>query len=471
MVRISRRTQYAFLALAAGCVARAQLTNLPDLEDATTAAAAEPTAPADDDASETTAEADAGSAAEPTPSADDDASETTADPDASSAAGTTAEATAIGGESASDESTPTDAETTIAEQSASAGTTAAPTPVETTEGATSASNSIFHLTGVPTIAGAGIPELVIPYTAGAPFMQKSTLPEGTVFIVVGAVLAFLGACVLLWRAMIAWSINRSVRRSALASIRGSEKNGSVWGGGTYQPAKKNGSFYHDPNGSSMSLDNLTSAGKPIKANPFRDHEDPRKSAQPTANLFFSPTAGARNSVVNLQSTPNWSSAAGNRSSSHLPAGYYASPAAAPPTSATLGNPHLSASNINPYNRNSHYSMTSRADHSPPPTPYRNSSRDGGAPPPAMGGAGLRPPSSRDGPQHKNSYIESARQGHNNTLYAAPSSSSLMVGTGGTTRPGSSGGAGTDSDLGGSRAPSAYLDEIFDNHGNGPMRGL
>jgi hypothetical protein len=70
--------------------------------------------------------------------------------------------------------------------------------------------SAFHLTGLPTIAGAGIPTLVIPFTANAPFMQKSSLPEGTFFIAVGAVLAFLGAGVLLWRLLVAWSINRSV---------------------------------------------------------------------------------------------------------------------------------------------------------------------------------------------------------------------------------------------------------------------
>ncbi|TKA72127.1 hypothetical protein B0A49_04429, partial [Cryomyces minteri] len=75
-------------------------------------------------------------------------------------------------------------------------------PATATFGGSTAStttNSVFHLTGLPTIEGAGIPTLVIPYTAGAPFMQKSVLPQGTVFICVGAILGFLGACVLAWR--------------------------------------------------------------------------------------------------------------------------------------------------------------------------------------------------------------------------------------------------------------------------------
>ncbi|GAB7359266.1 hypothetical protein MBLNU230_g5923t1 [Neophaeotheca triangularis] len=429
MARMSKRMQYLLLALAAGSIVRAQLTDLPDIGDVTATPDPEPT-PTEDAATESTAEPTEESATAPP--------ETTSE----------------------EEPSQTDAATTTADDT-EAMVTATPTQsdFETTGGGSSTTGNVFHISDAPTIAGAGIPTLVIPYTADAPFMQKSTMPEGTVFIVVGAVLAFLGACVLLWRGLIAWSINRSVRKAALASIRGSEKHASVWGGGSYQPAKKNGDFYNDTNGSSMSLDHLTSAGKTSKSNPFRDPEDHRKSTQPPPNLFFSPTAEARNSVINLQSGPN----AGNRSSSHLPAGYYASPGAAPPASTTLGNPHLSGSNLTPYNRNSHYSMT-RGDHSPPTSSYRNSSRDRVQ---STGGAGLRPPSSRDGPQ-RNSYIESARHGHN-SLYAAPSSSSLMVGTGGTGRPTSSG--AHDSDLGGSRAPSAYLEDLFENHGNGPMRGL
>ena len=44
-------------------------------------------------------------------------------------------------------------------------------------------------------------------------------------------------------------------------------------------------------------------------------------------------------------------------------------------------------------------------------------------------------------------------GHN--LYSQTSSSSLAVGN------------GHDSSLPGSRAPSAYLEDLFENHGNGP----
>jgi hypothetical protein len=292
----------------------------------------------------------------------------------------------------------------------------------------------------------GIPTLYIPYTADAPFMQKSNLPEGTVFIAVGAVLGFLGACVLMWRGMVAWSINRSVKRAALASIRGSEKNGgsSAWGGSTgYAPAK--GALYKDV-GSSLSLDALTSAGKPLK-------HDGKRDSTPPAGLFFSPTS---------QATPGHANNP-NRNSSYLPAGYYASPnaqAAGGASSTTVGG------GLAPYNRHSTLGPSPPTSPVIPPqsrgsTQYRASSRDG-----------LRAPASRDGYNSvRNSFMDGTPRGgaRNSTyggsqhgFYMQPGDSSLMVDVGAHASGRSSG-----DNLPGSRAPSAYLDELFDNHGNGP----
>ncbi|KAK3053197.1 hypothetical protein LTR09_005823 [Extremus antarcticus] len=334
-------------------------------------------------------------------------------------------------------------------------------------------DAAIHLTGIPTIAGAGIPTLVIPWTAGAPFMQQSSLPQGTFFIAVGATLAFLGACVILWRLMVAWSVNRSVKRTAmLASMGGpSEKGGrttsSYWGGssgGGYNrmassagPGGKGGYYKDSAYESTVSLDNLTSAGKPMKPH-FRDSAIERSSTgtgAPPGNLFFSPTAQA---VSQRDSTQNL-----NRNSSYMPSGYYASPSA----QAAGGNSNIAiGGNLAPgsYGNTNRYSATSGP--SPPASPglppqtrssYRQSasrdsmglraqSRDGLR---AQSRDGLRAPSSRDGlGSNRNSAY----------LYAQPSSSSLMVGGQSvsdlTTAPNS-------------RAPSAYLEELFDNHGSGP----
>ena len=408
MARSSRRLVQAaaLLLLLAPLTVHAQLTDVPDLTTAT------------DDA--TSAESTGETTAESTGDSDETTAETTAN---------TAQATATTDDG--DETRTTGFEATATDGTATV--TNAPSLT------TGDSTSVFHLiSNAPTIAGAGIPELFIPWTAGAPFQQKSSLPEGTVFIAIGAILAFCGACALLWRGMVAWSINRSVKRAALASVGAGEKN--TWGGssGYRSVSQKQSSLYKDV-GSSMSLDQLTSAGKPMKPH-FRDSTMERHDTPP-ADLFFSPTAKVSNRESKLS----------HRNSGYMPSGYYASPnshAAGGAPGTTLGGDG-SHHSIAPYaNRNSYMNMT---EPSPPESPslpatrsshgYRGS-RDG-----------LRAPPSREG---RKSYLSAEpRSGHSSALYAQPSSSSLMVGS------------QSVSDLGGSRAPSQYLDELFDNHGNGP----
>jgi hypothetical protein len=331
--------------------------------------------------------------------------------------------------SVSEESTSTTASSTRSSSSSATSTKDASTTDSsssaTSTGAsktTSSGTIVAGPTDLPTIAGAGIPTMVVPYTANAPFMQHSTLPQGTVFIVVGAVLAFLGACVLFWRALVAWSINRSVKQAAIASIAGNDKS-KTWGGSSsgYNPVK--GNLYKDA-GSNMSLEALNAAGKPLKP-------DSSRKQPPPDGLFFSPTAHHRMSDANLASSrPVSQVMMGNRSSTYLPAGYYANSAAQAGGGAgatTIGG------NLAPYARNSTY------ENSPPTTPgHNNNSRN----------SYLRA-SSRDGlGGSRNSYLDpSARPGHTSASYS--------------TQPQSNDG------LPGSRAPSAYLEDLFDNHGAGP----
>lgn len=260
------------------------------------------------------------------------------------------------------------------------------------------------------------------------------MPEGTVFIAVGAVLAFMGACVLLWRGLVAWSITRSVKRAAMASIRGHDKVGAPgWSSGAVYGAGKHVYNKEYDNGSSMSLDALTSAGKPIKQ--FKEDHDKRQSSAPPQGLFFSPTAHASNRAS--------SAAFDNRSSTYLPAGYYAAPAegAAGNRASAVG------SSLAPYARHG-----AVATPSPPHTPRATSgyygSRDG-----------LRQNDALRASSRDSAGAALSRDGYGNErnsfMYQQPSSSSLAVGTGGyhsTER------------LSGQRAPSAVLDDMFQNHG-------
>ncbi|KAF1815846.1 hypothetical protein P152DRAFT_389913 [Eremomyces bilateralis CBS 781.70] len=187
------------------------------------------------------------------------------------------------------------------------------------------SNSAFKLTGLPTIAGAGIPTMIVPNTAQAPFMQKSNLPEGTVFIVVAAILGFLAFCVLVWRASIAWSLKQSVRRAAMAQTLPDSKALLAPGGAPNAPGSRGRVYPHgtaNNMSSSLSLEKLSNAGKGtslMKDNPKRKSTGPAPG--PSTSLFFSPTAGA-GIHTSTSPVPGISPSATRTPSAYLPAGYY-----------------------------------------------------------------------------------------------------------------------------------------------------
>lgn len=157
--------------------------------------------------------------------------------------------------------------------------------------------------GLPSLPGGfSYPAPSVPPTANAPFMQKSSVPEGTIFIAVGAVLGFVALVVLAWRALVAWSVNRSVKRAALQSYSADAK--SLLG-----PRRKS-AMYSQTRGSSISLEKLG-------PNHHRSVTATSKGHTPNASLFFSPTAGAG------MHTPM------NRQSGYMPAGYYAAGNATP----------------------------------------------------------------------------------------------------------------------------------------------
>jgi hypothetical protein len=315
---------------------------------------------------------------------------------------------------------------------------AAPSPTTNTDFPTVGTKptNVAPLEGLPTLAGVGVPIMKVPDTAGAAFMQKSDLPDGTVFICVGAILAFFAAAVLAWRGLVAWSLHRSVKRAAMAQNMADIKTMSA------VPGKKRGMYNVVGANSTMSLDHLAAApiGSSKMAKPFAQAPGGTPPGKSASSLFFSPTAGG---TTGLRDSVN-------RSSTYLPAGYYATGNAAPAQGSPIthigGHQNLSANSLaTPGNRFSH-----RSGISPPDSPSL---------PPSRGGYPRAPPS-RDGLSmyNRNSVAtlgtprdtRSGVYGHGNENM---SQLSLNV-PGGTT-------------VAGGRAPSAYLEDLFENHGSGP----
>jgi hypothetical protein len=277
------------------------------------------------------------------------------------------------------------------------------TSSQSSSSSASQSGSAFGgLTGLPTIEGYSIPSMVVPDTANAPFMKVSTLPEGTVFIIVGAFLAFIGVAVLFWRGLVAYSVHRSVKR-ANEKLRQPETMKLV------KPGVGGASQF--TNGSNLSMDHLstTPGGTLTRKNPNatpRSNIASNAAAARSSSLFFSPTAGPGNHSSTY--LPQ------NRSSSFLPSGFYAAPGAASPAGGAQAT-HIGTASANRYSRASRYH-----DVSPPDSP---------ALPPSRGQDSNRRPS--------------------HSMYQA-STSSLNLNVPGNAHPGG-------------RAPSANLEDMLGDY--------
>jgi len=255
-----------------------------------------------------------------------------------------------------------DAAKTTGTQSKATGTAKESQFVVTGEG--SKASSIARITGastgtnslpkdLPTLAGAFVVVAPsVPPTTDAPFMRASDLPEGTVFIVVGAILGFLAMSVLFWRMLVAWSLHRSVKRAALQHSGTQEKP-------LFHSAVAPFYKYKDHESSP----NLGVIGKKGQSKSEKRLSRPPTTAAAVSNtsLFFSPTAGAAAGGV---------TAAGNRGSNYLPAGYYAAGASQPGNGqglAHIGGNHnsISMANLLPRDR---YERASSFGPSPPGSP-------------------------------------------------------------------------------------------------------
>lgn len=224
-------------------------------------------------------------------------------PTASSAAGTSA---ASSGASGTDSGSNTGGAATTASLPALSSDSGSASSTGTTADLPGLSTSLPVLTGLPTLPGGyNYPSPTVPPTANAPYLHQSNLPQDLVFIVVGAVIAFAAFVILAWRALVAWSINRSVRNAATASY---SHTGDLKG--EWRKPSGLGPYGGAPMGSVMSLEKLGTGSKHGTSN--------SKSQAPNPSLFFSPTAGTGTHTYN-----------GNRASTYLPSGYYNAGTAAP----------------------------------------------------------------------------------------------------------------------------------------------
>ncbi|KAL2268689.1 hypothetical protein VTJ83DRAFT_3535 [Remersonia thermophila] len=208
--------------------------------------------------------------------------------------------------------------------------------------------TISTLTGMPTLTRApptgtySYPPPTIPPTRDAPFMNHSTLPDGTVFIAVGAILGAFGVAILLWRAIVACLLHRSIKNAALAqhaANNGHGKHGKSDKNAASFPAPPAQFYKYTDRDSSPSL-----AGGPGGAGGTtgrRSHRGPTPSATPSqTNLFFSPTAAGPSSGLG----------ANRNSSVLLPSGFYAASTAASANNHHAHGNSISMSTLRPSSR-------------------------------------------------------------------------------------------------------------------------
>jgi hypothetical protein len=184
------------------------------------------------------------------------------------------------------------------------------------------------------------------------------MPDGSVFIVVGAILGFMAMSVLLWRGLVAWALHRSVKRAALAQHTAMSDTKTLFRTPGPPPPE---SYKYKDREPTISLGPLgNKGGKKEKKGSRSTPAAGVGAGAGNGNLFFSPTAGAAS--ASLANT-------GNRGSNYLPAGYYAAGAAqagAGQSHVTLGHqPAISLSNLQ---QTQGYPRGSRLGETPPDSP-------------------------------------------------------------------------------------------------------
>lgn len=198
------------------------------------------------------------------------------------------------------------------------------------------SSASSYNTAIPTYPAASVPP-----TSNAPYMKVSGYPDGTVFIVVGAILGVFGLGILLWRAIIACMLHRSVEKAAMAQHAANDK--------TNFPAPPAPFYKYSDQDSSQNV----GSGRGVR----RSTRGPIPSSTPSqTNLFFSPTAtggGNRDSVY--RDNPNRDSS--YRESRFLAPGFYAAGQSSPLNVDGPEGSSISLENMRPSSRGHHRALS------------------------------------------------------------------------------------------------------------------
>jgi len=210
----------------------------------------------------------------------------------------------------------------------------------------SSSNDLPNLTSsLPSLATdlphltqnqANIPtyQIVIPQVNGNPFLQTSSFPEGTVFIIVGSVLAGLALMLIASRAIYIWCLYRQTKQRR-KDVKYSEMEQRP-----YTAANGGPSTTPFTGGNNISLDYLRpgdrtsrvssfssrpSSGRPSTARPSTGR--PQTSSLRPVSTGTNPISASSVQFYSPSAHPGGTTAAGigtqsSRDSTHLPAGYY-----------------------------------------------------------------------------------------------------------------------------------------------------
>lgn len=252
---------------------------------------------------------------------------------------------------------PPPAQTTTPQQNAPSSTPAQNTPSSRPQTTNNAPRPSISATGpnqrsstgvpppLPTLVNpAGIPNYpppVVPPTQKAPFMNRSTMPDGTVFIAVGAILAAFAVAVIAWRGIVACLLHRSVQRAAHEQHVANDK----------------ATFTAGPAITLYGHQNDKESSASLAMGVRRSTRGLTPSATPSqTNLFFSPTA------------PTAGLNGGARESRFLPSGFYAAGGSSSPA---YGHGHsISLTNLRPDSRTHSRAMGPTPPDSPSLGPSR-----------------------------------------------------------------------------------------------------
>lgn len=258
--------------------------------------------------------------------------------DSASSSATSASSTGSGSSSGTASSTDSAASSTGSASSSAA--SSGITITRSSSASASGSGSSSSDTAMPTLtsesssssSSIATPTVTVPSTRDNPFLRTSNLPDGTVFICVGAILGALIAAIVIWRIAAGIALKKRIREAEKADIIANGENRALLGHNANVLALNS----RDPtlNGSALDL-----GAKDEK----KHYAKARMSGIPSqGGLFFSPTAdvllnaqqAASNSMASSTLAASASGASSSiydgqaganpRSSVYLPAGYYGS---------------------------------------------------------------------------------------------------------------------------------------------------